>query len=64
MDTKVSIVIPAYYEMHNIAEVISEIKHLHPNAEIIVVDDGSTDDTAKVTHKVGATVYSIRIIYW
>jgi glycosyltransferase involved in cell wall biosynthesis len=57
MNAKVSIVIPAYNEMHNIAEVISDIKHLHPNAEIIVVDDGSTDDTARVAHKAGATVY-------
>ncbi|BBO73272.1 glycosyl transferase [Desulfosarcina widdelii] len=54
----VSIVIPAYNESNNIGNVISEIKKLHLDAEIIVVDDGSTDDTAKVAQNAGAIVYS------
>lgn len=58
MNAKVSIVIPAYNEVHNIGAVIKEIKRLHPGAEIIVVNDGSTDDTASVALNAGAIVYS------
>jgi glycosyltransferase involved in cell wall biosynthesis len=53
-----SIVIPAYNEMHVIGDVINKIKQLHDDVEIIVVDDGSTDDTANVADQAGATVYS------
>ena len=58
MSTDVSIIIPANDEMHSIGEVVSEIKRLHPGFEIIVVNDGSTDDTACVAHNAGAIVYS------
>ena len=58
MDTKVSVVIPTFNERDNIGAVISKIKHLHPGFEIVVVNDGSTDDTASVAHQSGAIVYS------
>jgi glycosyltransferase involved in cell wall biosynthesis len=54
----VSIIIPAFNEEDNIGPVVLEIKRLHPEFEIIVVDDGSGDDTAKAAHNSGATVYS------
>jgi glycosyltransferase involved in cell wall biosynthesis len=53
-----SIIIPAYNEMHAIGTVVADVKRLHPHAEIIVVNDGSTDDTAAVAHAAGANVYS------
>jgi glycosyltransferase involved in cell wall biosynthesis len=55
--TKVSIIIPAYNEGDIIADIIGQIKSLHPDFEIIVVDDGSTDDTATEADKAGARVY-------
>ena len=58
MNATISIVIPAYNEMHNIGAVVTEIKRLHPDAEVIVINDGSTDDTAEVAHNAGAIVYS------
>lgn len=58
MNINVSIITPAYNEMDNIGCVVSEIKRLHPDAEIIVVNDGSTDNTAEVAHNAGAVVYS------
>ena len=54
----VSIVIPAFNEAKNIEPVLHSIRERHPDAEIIVVNDGSTDDTAKVAHNAGAVVYS------
>lgn len=43
-----SIIIPVYNEEESIGFVIDEIRQHHPDAEIIVVNDGSTDKTALV----------------
>ena len=51
---KVSVVIPAYNEAMSIGEVIDNCKAFFD--EIIVVDDGSTDDTAKIARNSGAVV--------
>ncbi len=45
---EVSIIIPAYNEAQSLGRVLDEIKSLPLDAEIIVVDDGSTDDTSTV----------------
>ena len=41
------IIIPAYNEAESIGGVISDIKRNHPGAEILVINDGSTDDTGQ-----------------
>jgi len=41
----ISIIIPAYNEENNIGRAIESVRMVLPNAEIIVVDDGSTDQT-------------------
>ncbi len=55
---KPSIIIPAYNEAESIGAVIDKIKALHPTAELIVVNDGSTDHTAEIAYRAGAAVYS------
>jgi len=55
---KLSIIIPAYNEVAGIGAVVAKINALHPDAELIVVNDGSTDHTAAVAHAAGANVYS------
>jgi len=54
----ISVIIPAKNEGKSIDFLISSLKQLHPGFEIIVIDDGSTDDTAAVARKAGAIVYS------
>lgn len=56
--TAVAIIIPAYNEAQSIGDVIKKIKMLYPDFEIIVVNDGSTDDTAVVAKDAGSLVYS------
>lgn len=56
--TATSIVIPAKNEVQSIADVIRRTLRAVPNAEVIVVDDGSSDATADVARNEGAIVIS------
>ncbi len=56
--TKVSVIIPAYNESQTVGQLIKQIKTDYPDFEIIVVNDGSTDNTASVAKDTGAIVYS------
>ena len=53
-----SIVIPAKNEQSSISSLLESIKALHPEANIIVIDDGSTDETAKISVECGVHVVS------
>jgi glycosyltransferase involved in cell wall biosynthesis len=54
----VTVVIPAYNEEKTVGEVIREVQQSLPDARILVVDDGSTDATARVAREAGADVIS------
>lgn len=56
--THVSVVIPAKNESASISQVISELKGLYPDFEIILVDDGSSDNTSELAKEAGAKVVS------
>jgi glycosyltransferase involved in cell wall biosynthesis len=51
-----SIVIPAFNEGAAIADVVCQLRTVAAWAEIIVIDDGSSDDTAQHAAAAGATV--------
>jgi glycosyltransferase involved in cell wall biosynthesis len=53
---RTSVLIPAYEEEGSIAQVIEAMRSLGPWKEIIVVDDGSRDETAKRAETAGAKV--------
>lgn len=55
-----SIVLPAKNEAGAIGRVVAELVQRHPGAEVLVVNDGSTDDTALVAAQAGARVVSHR----
>jgi glycosyltransferase involved in cell wall biosynthesis len=51
-----SVVIPAYDEAAAIADVVAAVRSAGDWAEIVVVDDGSQDDTAARAEAAGARV--------
>ncbi|MCQ6559720.1 glycosyltransferase family 2 protein [Paenibacillus mendelii] len=53
---KVSVIIPAMNERKTIAAVIRQASQVHPETEVIVVANGSTDGTAELAQRIGARV--------
>lgn len=54
---EVTILLPAYNEEGVIGITIQRIRALHPDFEILVIDDGSSDDTMKEAMGAGANVW-------
>jgi len=55
---RISLILPAKNEADGLRQTLPGIRDLLPDAEIIVVDDGSTDETAAVARQFGAIVLS------
>ena len=51
MNKKTSIVLPAKNEGEGLEQLLALVRKLHPNEELIVVNDGSTDATAEIARK-------------
>lgn len=52
----ISIVLPAKNESKNLPTFLPKLTSLYPHAEIVLVNDGSTDDTATIARAAGALV--------
>ncbi len=50
---RISIVLPCYNEKNNLPSILEDLSTQYPEAEIIVVDDGSTDNSATVAQELG-----------
>lgn len=51
---KTCVIIPTYNESNEIARIVQEIKK--QNLEVVIVDDGSSDNTAQIAENNGAVV--------
>jgi len=59
MRTGTSIVIPAHNEEEGLRRLLPDLRQRHPDCEIIVVDDGSTDRTPEAVVSAGARLISL-----
>lgn len=50
------VIIPAFNERANIAAVIERVRECLAEADVVVVDDGSRDETAAIAKRLGAVV--------
>ena len=55
--TTVSVIIPTYNEDESIGAVVSRVRAIDADFQILVIDDGSTDNTAAAAMAAGAEVY-------
>jgi glycosyltransferase involved in cell wall biosynthesis len=53
------VIVPALNEALSIRQVVLDIRREYPLANVLVVDDGSVDDTAQLAKEAGALVLSL-----
>jgi glycosyltransferase involved in cell wall biosynthesis len=58
----VSIIIPAYEEAASIEHVLRRVAALDLRMEVIVVDDGSTDDTVPIVQSLNGALPAVRLV--
>lgn len=61
MDPRILIVIPAYNESGRVGAVVGDVRSVLPAADVLVIDDGSADNTAGEAHEAGAMVLTLPV---
>lgn len=56
---KTLVAVPAYNEESNVSQVVNSIKSCHPGVDIIVINDGSVDNTGTKAKSAGARVLEL-----
>ena len=60
---EISLVIPAFNEAQTIETLLTRVSELRLDSEMIVVDDGSTDDTVAILERLDGDVPGLRVIH-
>ena len=58
---RLAVIMPAKDEVAVIADVVTSLSRLYPSLPVIVVDDASEDDTARIAEKNGAIVLRLPV---
>lgn len=58
---KILVLIPAYNEADNVGDVVAAVRAVHPDFDVLVVDDGSLDDTEEAAQNAGAQVIRLSL---
>lgn len=58
---RVAVLVPAFNEANSIEKVVNGIKEKNPEVDVVVINDGSSDDTEVIAERAGATVLSLSV---
>jgi glycosyltransferase involved in cell wall biosynthesis len=58
MSNRLSIILPAHNEAANLRSLLVKLMAQFPDAEIVVVNDGSSDETVEVCQSFGVRIVS------
>lgn len=56
-------VVPTYNEAENITEVVRRVRAAVPDADVLVVDDGSPDGTGRIADRIAATDSCVQVLH-
>lgn len=63
MSMRTIVILPTYNERENIGPVVGRIRASAPQADVLVVDDGSPDGTGEIADALAATDASVRVLH-
>jgi phenylacetate-CoA ligase len=67
MEYELSVIAPCYNEMPHIPELVKRIQNVFQKkgiqGEIVLIDDGSTDQTAEIMNEISAQYHNIKTIF-
>jgi glycosyltransferase involved in cell wall biosynthesis len=55
------VIVPAYNEQESLPGVLLELKETLPDADVIVINDGSTDETSRIAREAGVMVADLPV---
>ena len=59
---RVLVMLPTYNEIENIQDVLERARAALPDADILVIDDGSPDGTAELAEKIGEVLGGVDVL--
>jgi dolichol-phosphate mannosyltransferase len=60
---RVLVVVPTYNEAENLEPVVGRLRASVPEADVLVVDDGSPDGTGEIADRLGAADESVHVLH-
>jgi dolichol-phosphate mannosyltransferase len=63
MSMRTIVILPTYNERENIGSVVGRIRASAPEADVLVVDDGSPDGTGQIADALAATDDSVHVLH-